>query len=88
MRFLAVAAVAAAFAAPTAGAATLLQVRAAAAPLLRAAGATRIAPSIWQTSSPALVRRLRAAGLVRIAEPVRPLISLQSPPYTDPFTDR
>jgi subtilisin family serine protease len=90
VRLLAAAAVAAALAAPTAGAATLVQVRPAAAPLLLAAGAQRVSPQlgIWRTSQPSLVRRLRAAGLLREAEPVRRLVPMQTPPFTDPYVDR
>jgi Subtilase family len=90
VRLLAVAAVAAALAAPTAHAATLVQVRAGAAPLLRAAGAAPVSRElrIWRTGSPALVRRLRRAGLLRLAEPVRPLTRMQTPPFTDPYVDR
>ena len=92
MRFLAVVLVAAALAAPAAARArTLVEVAPGAAPLLRAAGAEPVSRelSIWRTSSPALVRRLHRAGLVRLAEPERRLVRLDAaPPFTDPFVDR
>jgi subtilisin family serine protease len=69
---------------------TLVATKPAAAPLLRAAGARPVAPdlSIWRTTSPALVARLRRAGLLRAAEPERPLVRADAaPPFTDPLVD-
>jgi subtilisin family serine protease len=92
MRVLLSALAVAAAAAPAAAATPMLvQVRPAAAPWLRAAGAERVAAGlgVWRTSSRPLVARLRAAGLLRAAEPERPLVRLQEGSvFSDPFVDR
>jgi subtilisin family serine protease len=69
----------------------LVETKPGAAPLLRSAGARLVAPqlSIWRTTSPALVARLRRAGLLRAAEPERALVRADdTSPFTDPFVDQ
>ena len=91
MRPLAVVLLAGALAGPAAASPVLVQARPAAAALLKAAGARPVAPrlAIWRTTSPALVARLRRAGLLRAAEPERALVPADdAPPFTDPLVDR
>jgi Subtilase family len=91
VRPLAVALLAGALAGPAAASPVLVQTRPAAAPLLRAAGARPVATrlAIWRTTSPALVARLRHAGLLRAAEPERALVPADdASPFSDPLVDR
>ena len=91
MRALAVALLAGALAGPAAASPVLVQTKPTAAGMLRAAGARPVAPrlAIWRTRSPALVARLRRAGLLRAVEPERALTRADdASPFTDPLVDR
>jgi len=88
---LAAALLAGALAGPAAASPVLVQTKPGAAPILRAAGARPVASrlAIWRTTSPALVGRLRRAGLLRAAEPERSLARADdASPFSDPLIDR